>query len=76
MAKIVHARLNAESEELLSKLERSLGLNQSEVIREALKSLASQTSKKRKRRIIGLGEFRSGIPDLSTNKKHLEGFGS
>jgi len=26
-------------------------------------------------RIVGVGRFRSGIPDLATNKKHLDGFG-
>ncbi len=76
MAKIVHARLDNESEELLATLERALGLNQSEVIREALRSLAARSSGKRGRRIIGLGRFRSGVGDLATNKKHLVGFGT
>lgn len=26
-------------------------------------------------KIIGTGMFHSGIPDLATNKKHMEGFG-
>ena len=26
-------------------------------------------------KIIGAGKFNSGIPDLATNKKHMEGFG-
>jgi hypothetical protein len=26
-------------------------------------------------KIIGMGQFLSGIPDLASNKKHLEGFG-
>jgi hypothetical protein len=26
-------------------------------------------------KMIGVGEFDSGIPDLATNKKHMEGFG-
>ncbi len=25
--------------------------------------------------ITGAGQFNSGIPDLATNKKHMEGFG-
>jgi hypothetical protein len=29
----------------------------------------------RKRRLIGTGKFSSGIPDLASNKKHMEGFG-
>lgn len=28
-----------------------------------------------KLKIIGTGQFRSGIPDLATNKRHMEGFG-
>jgi hypothetical protein len=27
------------------------------------------------RTVIGLGRFASGVPDLGSNKKHLEGFG-
>jgi hypothetical protein len=27
-------------------------------------------------RLIGVGEFDSGLPDLATNKKYMEGFGS
>lgn len=30
---------------------------------------------KKKRRIVGLGKFRSGIPDLASNKKYLRNFG-
>ncbi len=26
-------------------------------------------------KITGAGQFNSGIPDLATNKKHMEGFG-
>jgi hypothetical protein len=29
----------------------------------------------RRREIIGAGQFDSGIGDLVTNKKHMEGFG-
>jgi hypothetical protein len=29
----------------------------------------------RKRKIIGLGEFEGGPPDLATNKKYLEDLG-
>jgi hypothetical protein len=30
---------------------------------------------RRHNKIIGTGEFESGIPDLGSNKKHLEGLG-
>ena len=39
------------------------------------KSLAGRLLPKRKRTIIGMGEFRSGIPDLGSSQRHLEGFG-
>jgi hypothetical protein len=29
----------------------------------------------KKLKIIGSGQFNSGIPDLATNKKHMDGFG-
>ena len=29
----------------------------------------------RKQRIIGMGQFDSGLPDLATNKKYMEDFG-
>jgi hypothetical protein len=37
------------------------------------KQRATKTGKKR--RIIGLGQFHSGVSDLGSNKKHLENFG-
>jgi len=27
------------------------------------------------KRVIGVGRFASGLPDLASNKKHLRGFG-
>jgi len=43
-------------------------------VRESLKLLAA-CHPPRRRKIIGLGKFDSGIPDLGSNKKHLEGYG-
>lgn len=38
---------------------------------------SAKNGKKAKKRLefIGTGMFDSGIPDLATNKKHMEGFG-
>jgi hypothetical protein len=37
---------------------------------------SAQNKKNGKRlKITGAGKFNSGIPDLATNKKHMEGFG-
>jgi hypothetical protein len=32
-------------------------------------------AKRQRIKITGAGQFDSGIPDLATNKKHMEGFG-
>jgi len=37
--------------------------------------MAKESEPKMPLKIIGAGEFDSGIGDLSTNKKHMEGFG-
>lgn len=76
MEKVIHARLDAETQRLLERLRRQTGLNNSFLVREGLKALASVTLMPRRRMPIGVGKFESGIPDLGSNKKHLEGFGS
>jgi hypothetical protein len=74
MKATVQARLDAASERQLRQLVRELGWSPSKVVREGLKLLAA-CHPPRRRKIVGLGKFNSGIPDLATNKEHLEGFG-
>ena len=76
MDKIIHARLDREAQRLLERLRRQTGLNNSLIVREGLKALASLTLSPRNRMPVGVGQFESGIPDLGSNRKHLEGFGS
>jgi hypothetical protein len=71
--KTVQARLDADTEKKLTRLVDQLGLSPSMVVREGIKLLAASQPKTRK--IIGLGRFSSGIPDLGSNKKHLRDFG-
>ena len=75
MNEIVHARLDPETARLLKRLERQFGWNSSEVVRRAIRVLAEVDLPRRTRRIVGLGEFESGIDDLGSNKDHLSGFG-
>jgi hypothetical protein len=75
MSRVIHARLDAGTERMLRQLERQFGWNDSQVVREGIKALTSVMVNGRRRRIIGLGRFRSGIPDLGSNKAHLRGFG-
>ena len=75
MAKIVHARIDRETEALLQKLRRRTGLSESEVLREGLKAFARERLVDGGTRIVGVAEFASGKKDLGSNKRHLAGFG-
>ncbi len=71
--KTVQARLDADTEKTLARLVDQLGVSPSMLVREGIRLLAASQPKSRK--IVGLGKFSSGIPDLGSNKKHLKGFG-
>jgi hypothetical protein len=75
MASTVQARLDAESQEALETLTRRLGMSQSQVVRASLLLMVKEHPAPRRRKIIGAGEFDSGVDDLATNKKYMEGFG-
>jgi Arc/MetJ-type ribon-helix-helix transcriptional regulator len=71
----VQARLDPESSEALETLTRRLGMSQSEVVRASLRLMVKEHAAPKRKKFIGLGQFDSGIGDLATNKKHMEGFG-
>jgi hypothetical protein len=71
----IHARLDDDTDSLRNELHRQLGWSDSQIVREGIKSLAALVRKRSKRKIVGLGQFKSGISDLGSNKKHLQGFG-
>lgn len=75
MGKLVQARLDAASERELNRLVRDLGWTQSQILREGIRLVSEQRRGKPRRRIVGLGQFASGVDDLGSNKKHLRGFG-
>ena len=75
MRATVQARLDAAGRRDLARLVRSLGWSPSQVVREALRPLASSQPLPGRPRVAGLGKFSSGVPDLGSNKKHLKGFG-
>ena len=54
---------------------RRLGWSSSQVVREGLKLMVASYGRVPKKKIIGVGKFDSGIKDLGSNKRHLEGFG-
>lgn len=71
----VQARLDANGRRDLAQLVRSLGWSPSQVVREAIRRMASYHLPPGRTRVAGLGKFSSGMSDLATNKKHLKGFG-
>ena len=75
MGSVIQARLDERSRKRLRALVRDLGLTPSEVVREGIRVLEATHLRKNKKNIIGMGKFASGISDLGSNKKHLDGYG-
>jgi hypothetical protein len=75
MKSSVQARLDEETREALDGLVRRLGWSPSKVVREGIRLVDKNHAKPSRRKLIGLGEFDSGITDLASNKKHLEDLG-
>ena len=75
MSRVVQARLDEETSSILEQLKKQFGWSHSEAVRRGLKLLAAATPQRGRRKFSGVGKYSSGIPDLSTNKKHMEGFG-
>lgn len=75
MAKLVQARLDSETDELLRALRKRTGLSDSEIVRRGVRSLAETLPAPTGVQVIGVGRFSSGVRDLGSNKEHLAGFG-
>jgi hypothetical protein len=71
----VQARLDRRSQVALERLVRCTGWSPSRVVREGVHLLAACHGVPSAKRVIGLGRFASGLPDLASNKNHLRGFG-
>jgi hypothetical protein len=75
MPTTVQARLKGKAEEALQHIARFEGWTTSQVIRECILESAERRAAKPRPRLIGAGCFDSGLTDLATDKKHMEGFG-
>jgi hypothetical protein len=75
MRTTIQARLDDRSRKRLAVLVRELGWTPSRVVRESLRVLEASYLRRKRRGVIGLGKFRSGVRDLGSNKKHLRDFG-
>ena len=60
---------------MLAELRRRTGLSDSELLRKGIQLLARSAGPRRGPKIVGLGRFESGRPDLGSNETHLRGFG-
>ena len=75
MRPVIQARLDQRSRKRLAVLVRELGWTPSQVVREGLRVLEASYLRRKKKGIIGLGKFSSGVTDLGSNKEHLRDFG-
>jgi hypothetical protein len=79
MKNYVHARLDPEEQALLKELVKTTGETISALVKKGLRLVYQQEVRSAKSAldVAGklVGSISSGIGDLSTNQKHLEGFG-
>lgn len=71
----VQARLDPRTQIAFEWIVRRTGWSPSRVVREGVHLLAACYGVPSAKRVTGVGEFASGVPDLGSNKKHLKGFG-
>ncbi len=78
MKTYIHARLSKKDRAVLENLKKYTGHSESELVRRGLQLVSEQMGRKRSALELAgssVGKFKKGPRDLSTNKKHLEGFG-
>jgi len=73
--KIVQARLDEKTVRLLARLRRQTGLSDSDLVRRGLELVSTMQAPAKRQRIKGIGVVASGISDLATNPRHMDGFG-
>jgi len=74
----IHARLSEEDQSTLAEIKGKTGQSDSEIVRRGLQLVADQERRRRSALDLAgqsVGRFKNGPRDLSTNRKHLEGFG-
>ncbi len=78
MKAFVHARLRDADRVALEELKQSTGQSESEIVRRGLQLVAQEVRRHRSALELAgrsVGRFKKGPRDLSTNRRHLEGFG-
>ena len=78
MKTYVHARLDEKERAALDALRRSTGQTESQIVRRGLRLVIAEEGGRPSALMLAgksVGRFRHGPRDLSTNRRHLEGFG-
>jgi hypothetical protein len=78
MKRYIHARLSKQDRSVLEDLKKSTGQSESELVRRGIRLILAEVSPQRSALVLAgtsVGKFKKGPRDLSTNKKHMEGFG-
>jgi len=78
MKDYIHARLAPEDRAVLQALKESTGRSESELVRRGLQLIADEEGRRPSALALAgrsVGRFKKGPKDLSTHRKHLEGFG-
>lgn len=78
MKAYIHARLGEQDRAVLDDLKQATGRSESEIVRRGLQLVAQEAGRQRSALDLAArsaGRFKKGPRDLSTNKKHVEGFG-
>lgn len=74
----IHARLDKQDSALLEELKAATGESDSQLVRRGLRLVRDALVGRRSALDVArasAGKFKGGPKDLSTNKKHFEGFG-
>jgi hypothetical protein len=78
MKAYIHARLGDAERGVLGRLKASTGRTESEILRRGLQLVAEEEGHRKSALALAgssVGRFKKGPKDLSTHKKHLQGFG-
>lgn len=78
MKAYIHARLGKQDRAALDELKETTGQTESEIVRRGLDLVAQEERSRRSALTLAgqsVGRFKGGPRDLSSNRRHLEGFG-
>jgi hypothetical protein len=78
MKAYIHARLTKEDVAVLEELKAATGESESQLVRRGLRLVRDVVGRGRSALDLArtsAGKFKTGPKDISTGKKHLEGFG-